>query len=279
MLRNKYLIFQGSVQCLCSCWLCLFFVGASVSDFPSSFPFLFLIVVLPLLGLYDVFVMFFLLLFIFLLLCFLLFITYVILISFFFFSFSRLIILAVVFFVFVPPFFLILCFLFSPGQKEKMETTSISFCLPSRELCENILSKKSVSFSLVGVFHPQNMFLLNVVGICFKGVRESLSFHCCFVVLVFGQEPSFGPICLLCLYSLDLLSSLFVLFLFYVFLLVWCFLGSASFLWNSLRHLGIVFSSLLCPHAASSPSCLGCSCVCVGVWAAFLQEPSRGVVS
>ena len=41
---------------------------------------------------------------------------------------------------------------------------------------------------------------------------------------MFGTEPSFNPTCLLCLHYLDSLSSFFVLFLFFVFLLVWCFL-------------------------------------------------------
>ena len=41
---------------------------------------------------------------------------------------------------------------------------------------------------------------------------------------MFGTEPSFGPTCLLCLHSLDLLSSLFKFFFVSVFLLVWCFL-------------------------------------------------------
>ena len=64
-----------------------------------------------------------------------------------------------------------------------------------------------------------------------------------------------------------------MLFLFFVLLLVWCFLDSASFLLNALRHLGIVFSSLLCPHADSSTSCLGCPFVSVGFWAAFYGNP------
>ena len=96
-----------------------------------------------------------------------------------------------------------------------------SFCLPFRDLCENVLSK-IVMILFGGCFHPQNIFWLDVVGICFQGVRYSLLLLrcCCFVVWVFGKEPSFGPTCLLCLHSLDLLCSLFVFFLFCVFLLV-----------------------------------------------------------
>ena len=50
------------------------------------------------------------------------------------------------------------------------------------------------------------------------------------------------------------------------------------FLFNSLCDLGTIFYSLLCPHVVSSTSCLGCLFVSVGFWAAFLREPSRGVV-
>ena len=62
-------------------------------------------------------------------------------------------------------------------------------------------------------------------------------------VLVFGAEPSFGPTCLMCLHSLDLLSSLFALFFFLVFLLVWCFFYGFWLIFsffNSCRHLEIV---------------------------------------
>ena len=45
--------------------------------------------------------------------------------------------------------------------------------------------------------------------------------------------------------------------LIFVFLLVWCFGALVCLFSNPLRHLGIIFSSLLCPHAASSTSCLG----------------------
>ena len=64
----------------------------------------------------------------------------------------------------------------------------------------------------------------------------------------------------------------------FVFLLVWCFGGSGMFFFNSLRHLGIVFSSLLCPHAASSTSCLGpivCPC---GVAACLFKGTVSGFV-
>ena len=73
-------------------------------------------------------------------------------------------------------------------------------------------------FSLVDLFHPQNMFLFHVLGLCFEGVRDSLLLLILFFfcVLVFGTQPSFGPLvscacilwirCLLCSSS-SLLSS------------------------------------------------------------------------
>ena len=53
--------------------------------------------------------------------------------------------------------------------------------------------------SLVDFFCPQNMFVLDILGICFEGVRNSLLLLiCCYIVLlVFGEKPSFGPTCLL----------------------------------------------------------------------------------
>ena len=121
---------------------------------------------------------------------------------------------------------------------------------------------KLIVLSLVGVVHPQNMFCLDVAGVCFKGVRYSLLFlRCSFVVWVFGEKPSFGPTCLLCLHYLDSLCSLFVLFVFCVCVCVCVsaclvfLMGSALFLWNALRRIGIAFPSLSCPRVASSTSC------------------------
>ena len=116
-------------------------------------------------------------------------------------------------------------------------------------------------------------------------VLREWGIHCCFfvvVVLLFGclgksllsvQLVSCACIpwicCVLCS-----CSSYFVSFcLFGVFLM-----GSALCLWNALRHLGIVFPWLLCPDVASSTSCLGCSFLRVDFGAAFLREPSRGIV-
>ena len=93
----------------------------------------------------------------------------------------------------------------------------------------------------------------------------------CFSWCLEQPPPSFGRTCLLCLHSLDLLSSFFAFFLFFVFL------GSGLFIFNSRPHAGIVIPSLLCPDVASSTSCLGCSFVCGGVCAAFLREPRGGL--
>ena len=128
------------------------------------------------------------------------------------------------------------------------------------------------------------MLLFDVVGICFEGARNSLLLLICLVVLLFWcLETNLLSVCLLSLvpsffgFVVFSVRALFVFFVF-VFLLVWCFfnVGSALFLFNSLRRLGIVFPSLLCLHVASCTSCLGCSCVCVGFWAAFLRELSGG---
>ena len=62
------------------------------------------------------------------------------------------------------------------------------------------------------------MFLLDILGICFEGVRGSLLFFICcdIVVLVFGEEPSFCPTCLLCQHFGDSFCFVFVLSLFWV---------------------------------------------------------------
>ena len=101
---------------------------------------------------------------IFLLLCFLLFVTYAILILVRLFSpslrVSRLIVLVVVFFPYPSSFS---SFVFLPPQvparthlkritMENKTKTSISFSLPLRDLCENVLSTKIVFFFFFGGF-------------------------------------------------------------------------------------------------------------------------------
>ena len=100
---------------------------------------------------------------------------------------------------------------------------------------------KLIAYFLVDVFHPQNMFWLDVVGICFKGVRYSLLFvgSYCFVFLGVWERALFQS-------NLSLIPVLFGFVVFSSYLcfsacLVFCLMGSASFIWNDLRHLGIVF--------------------------------------
>ena len=88
-------------------------------------------------------------------------------------------------------------------------------------------------------FCSQSMYLLDIVGICFEGVRDSwlLFLICCYiVVLVFGAEPSFSPTCLLCQHFWGFVLFCVRVFLFWVLLLlssfveVYCFLVLLIFL-------------------------------------------------
>ena len=144
--------------------------------------------------------------------------------------------------------FLIFCVFFSPGplvrsRRTTMERTTISFCLPCGDLCENVLRAKLLfMFSFVDSFCPQNMFLLDILGICFEGVRDSLLLLiCCYiVVLVFGEEPSFCPTCLFCQHFWDSFCFVFVFFYFGCF----CFLGDllrSVFCFVYLPYLGLLF--------------------------------------
>ena len=63
--------------------------------------------------------------------------------------------------------------------------------------------------------------------------------------------------------------------LIFVFLFV-CFGGSGLFLFNSLRHLGIAFSSWFCPHVASCTSCLGPSFFRAGLRPSFYGDRLGG---
>ena len=170
-------------------------VGASASDFLSSFVFFSFVLLFFFVlsfcfwrGVYVFcFCVYFLLLFIFLLLCFLLFITYVI-ISFrplfpVFLRVSRLIVLAVVCCLYSSSFsFCVFLLPRPPRALEKQNNGQI--CLSLGDVCENVLSQHLCLF-FVDFFHPQNMFLLRVLGICSEEVRDSLLFL--FVVfLCFG---------------------------------------------------------------------------------------------
>ena len=70
-----------------------------------------------------------------------------------------------------------------------------------------------------------------------------------------GQEPFFGPTCLLCLHYLGSLSFLFVFFLLF-----------ASFFF-------------FCGRAGLFTACLGCLLLRVGFGAVIVWEPFRGVIS
>ena len=175
--------------------------------------------------------------------------------------------------------FLIFCVLFSPGprvhlKRTTMERTTISFCLPFGDLCENVLCAKLLFiFSFVD-FCPQSMFLFDILGICFEGVRDFLLFFiCCYiVVLVFGEEPFFCPTCLLCQYFWD---SFCLVFVFVFFWSVGCFcffrvLLRSVFCFVYLPHLRLPVSSLLCGRAGFLTSCLGCLFLRVGFGAFIL---------
>ena len=186
-----------------------------------------------------------------------------------------------VFFVSLFLLFLILCVFFSPGPRVRlkrttMEKTAISFCLPFGDLCENVLCAKLLfNFSFVDFFCPPNMFLYDILGICFEGVRDPLLLLiCCYIVVwVFGEEPSLCPTCLLCQYFWD--SFCFVLVLVGVFLIFGCFCFFRAcwglfFCFAYLPHLGLSVSSLLCGRAGFLTSCLGCLFLRVGFGAFIL---------
>ena len=81
--------------------------------------------------------------------------------------------------------FLIFYVFFSPRPRVRlkrttMERATISFCLPFGDLRENVLCAKLLfMFSFVDSFCLQNMFLLDILGICFEGVRDSLLLLIC----------------------------------------------------------------------------------------------------
>ena len=137
-------------------------------------------------------------------------------------------------------------------RRTTMERTTISFCLPFGDLCENVLCAKLLFiFSFEDFFCPQNMFLLDILGICFEGVRDSLLLLiCCYVVvLVFGEEPSFCPTCLLCQHFGDSFCFVFVLFFYFG---CFCFFGV---LLRSVFFVLFIFLILGCCFFAAVWSC------------------------
>ena len=166
------------------------FVGASASDSPSSFPFLSLIFLLflPLLSFFFCFGLYLFLFLLFFSSCF------------FFFSFASFSSSPMLFLIcssFLSCFFACIsfdcscccsscvysssfssCVSSSPQApartwKGKMETTSISFCLPFGELCEIVLSKNSVC-SFGGFLSSTEHVFVSCSWNMFEGVRDSL---------------------------------------------------------------------------------------------------------
>ena len=177
--------------------------------------------------------------------------------------------------------FLIFCVFFSPGPRVRlkrttMERTTISLCLPFGDLCENVLCAKLLFF-FVDSFCSQNMFSLDILGICFEGVRDSLLLLiCCYiVVLVFGEEPSFCPICLLCQHFGDsfCVCSCFLYFGCFCFFRV---LLRSIFCFAYLPHLGLLFLGCCVVVLVFKLHVLaGCLCVSVSVLS-FCGEPCGG---
>ena len=96
-----------------------------------------------------------------------------------------------------------------------------------------------ISFS----FCSQNMYLLDIFGICFEGVRDSLLLLliCCYiVVLVFGAEPSFWPTCLLCQHFWGFVLFCVRVFYFGCFFFFRVLLRSIFFGFAYLPHLGLL---------------------------------------
>ena len=151
--------------------------------------------------------------------------------------------------LFLLLFFLFFIFVFSPPpahlKRKTMEITNISLCLLLGDLCESVLSRIPVSVFFCG-FHLSTKH----VGLIFLEyvLREwgffftfYLLLLCCFGVWKraffrsnFSLVPGFFG---LVVFSVRVL-------LIFMFLLVWCFIGSGLSIFNSLRHLGIVLSSL-----------------------------------
>ena len=107
---------------------------------------------------------------------------------------------------------------------------------------------------------------------CHSSLRGSIYY--CYCYLSYPPPAYVPPLVFLSLNQLCYSSCFFGLVVFsvcvlhsYVFLFVLCFGGSDLFFcfFDSLRHLGILFSSRICPHAASSTSFL------------FFWEPSWGL--
>ena len=285
-------------------WLAVFVfffsAGACASDFLKSFGFPFspwilscfpvVFLLYRVLSLLVLVVFLIFLLLIFLLLCVLILITYVILIflPFFFFFFFLLLCVYLAWFLLLLWFlslfllFLIVCFFFffpppprALQKKKTMEKNMYLILLVSGGSLRKCPFTKSLYLSFFGGFplSTEHVFVWCYWNVSWGSKRlfvaSSLLLCFCFGVwkrTFFRSNLSLVLAwvhCLLCSCSSD-------------FLLCFClwgvFVGSGLFLFNSVRHLGIVFPSLLCPNVASSTSCLGCSFVCGGFWACLFAR-------
>ena len=158
------------------------------------------------------------------------------------------IVLVVVVLVIIPPLSQ-LVFLLLPSPPRAFEQENNGLKNKSFVCLSGILAKMSISqnhcffFSLVDFFHPQNMFLLHVLGLSFKGVKDSLLLHICFFCVCVWHTTFFRS-------NLSLVLAFFGFVVFFVrvlpFFCVSCLcgvfvMGSGLFLVNSCRHLGILF--------------------------------------
>ena len=163
-----------------------------------------------------------------------------------FFFVSRLNVFVLCFFLVVPPRSQFLCF-FLPRppralEKENHGNNTHLILFAFRGSLRKRPLRKIIVFFLWWISFVHNMFLLDILGICFEGTKDSLLlFICCdIVLLVFGEE----------LFSVQLVScaSIFwirsVLCLCFFSFGCFCFfrflLGSV-FCFAHLPHLGLFF--------------------------------------
>ena len=244
----------------CFCWLCLFSLLVSLLLICHSFLSLDFCLLVFSSCFFSSFLrsMFFLpvvclilLLFLFLLLCFFLWLTPILFLcfslSFVFISYLIGFFFALCFLLLVPPLSHLLCFLLPrpPRALEKDNHGKNNYLIlfafqGSLRKCP--LRKIIVYFSFVAFFCPQNMFLLDILGICFSGskglfVASYLLLYRCFGVwwrAFFLSNLSLVPACLgfvlFCVRS----------FLFWVLLFLWSF-AEVCFLLFYLPHLGLLF--------------------------------------
>ena len=125
-----------------------------------------------------------------------------------------------------------------------MERTTISFVCLSGIFAKMSFAQNNCLFFLCWIsFVHRTCVLLDILGICFEGARDSLLLLiCCYIVLlVFGEEPSFCPTCLLCQHFLDSFCFVFVFCLNLGALLLWSFAEVCFFVLLIFLILGCCF--------------------------------------